>query len=280
MKKIVFGILSTVKTFSLWGIIFLLILIFGFNVNKPDIIYEAMNGPFYLNCLCIYMIVSIVLLPVSLLIYLVSKNTSFYGIFIVHLPIDLTVMIRGFGIFPFLIKRNYGENGLEILQNVWSYLWDIIKMAAWWAIIYFGSYFILFSPKDNSISRWILKYSRREIIIRLGIILAIYFGILLIMKIINMALIHLAEKRAIETQETVIYVTQHSWKFGNTRYWYKYVLKGNIVTKVKCSTSKFFDGRENIREKYEEDVESWEIGDPKMPEWLYKFIPMGHKSHK
>lgn len=57
-----------------------------------------------------------------------------------------------------------------------------------------------------------------------------------------------------------------------SHYWNEYHLEGDTVVKYKCGTSKFFDGKENVRETTQDPVESWQIDDPSMPDWLLKKV--------
>ena len=72
---------------------------------------------------------------------------------------------------------------------------------------------------------------------------------------------------------STIYVT-NEWKgYGkHDRYWNEYRLEGNEVCKYKCFRTKFFDGYENTKDYEETFVESWDINDPDMPDWLKEYI--------
>lgn len=66
----------------------------------------------------------------------------------------------------------------------------------------------------------------------------------------------------------------NEWKhrYLKAYYWNEYRREDDVVTKVKCSRSKFFDGKENTWEFDEQEVDSWTIDDPDMPEWLQKYL--------
>ena len=72
---------------------------------------------------------------------------------------------------------------------------------------------------------------------------------------------------------SLIYET-NTWKGPGKQnyYWNEYRLEGNIVVKYKCNRFKFFDGSENTWEEEKKEVDSWDIGDPNMPEWLKQYI--------
>ena len=60
--------------------------------------------------------------------------------------------------------------------------------------------------------------------------------------------------------------TTNEWKgYGKQNYYWN-------VYKYKCNRFKFFDGHENNWEHDEELIESWDVDDPSMPEWLKGYL--------
>ena len=73
--------------------------------------------------------------------------------------------------------------------------------------------------------------------------------------------------------EELLYATEE-WKGYGKRnyYWNEYRRDGDEVLKYKCNRHKFFDGHENEWEESEELVDSWDIDDPDLPEWLRQYL--------
>lgn len=73
--------------------------------------------------------------------------------------------------------------------------------------------------------------------------------------------------------EELLYATEE-WKgYGKQNYyWNEYRRDGDEVLKYKCNRRKFFDGHENEWEESEELVDSWNIDDSDLPEWLHQYL--------
>lgn len=72
---------------------------------------------------------------------------------------------------------------------------------------------------------------------------------------------------------STIYTTNEYKGYGKQNYYHnEYRLEGNRVVKYKCNRRKFFDGNESNWEMSESEDDSWEIGDPNMPDWLNQYL--------
>ncbi len=69
------------------------------------------------------------------------------------------------------------------------------------------------------------------------------------------------------------YTTSEYKGYGkHNYYWNEYRVEGDEVTKVKCHRQKLFDGAESTWSCEEEEVDSWKIDDPDLPEWLREHL--------
>ncbi|MGO4958923.1 hypothetical protein ACTQ5B_01955 [Bifidobacterium pseudolongum] len=72
---------------------------------------------------------------------------------------------------------------------------------------------------------------------------------------------------------SVIYTTNEWSGVGRQSYcWNEYRREGDMVLKSRCHRQKFFDGDENVWDRDETQVDSWDIDDSAMPEWLREYL--------
>lgn len=70
-----------------------------------------------------------------------------------------------------------------------------------------------------------------------------------------------------------IYSTKE-WKgHGKQNYSHnEYRTDGEEVVKYHCNRQRYFDGEESSWHESEKKVDSWNMDDPNMPDWLNKYV--------
>ena len=169
-------IFCMIKNLAFWGIVFLLVLIFGFGVRFKDIFSIAFSFEWYLAAYCLYFLVSIILFPLLLvLIYKfdVSCGLSLGDIVPVDLPATLWMPYKGLDIHGLFKMKKSGLDASGVFVEIGIHVRRLFETLLWWAIVIFGIYTI-FNQGDNAILKAINEKSSKDKLIVLGVALGVY----------------------------------------------------------------------------------------------------------
>lgn len=179
-------ILSELKKLSFWGIIFIIILVFAFKVRFLEIISLATNGPNYLNVFCIFMVLSIVVFPITAVVIKVSQGLSILDMIAIRFPPDLWMPYKGITVFR---DSRREKNDPDIDKQAFAFdvvifINRFIDTVLWWAIVVFGVYEI-FHTGDNAIKEAVQDFSMPHVLFVLACIVALYILLCILMSVIG-----------------------------------------------------------------------------------------------
>lgn len=179
-------ILSEIKKLSFWGIVFLIILVLAFKVRFSEIISLAMNGPHYLNLVCIFMVLSIVVFPITAIVIKVSQGLSVLDMIAIRFPPDLWMPYKGITVFR-ASRKEKDDPGIDkqaFASDVVIFINRFIDTVLWWAIVVFGVYEI-FHTGDNPIKDAVQSFSMSHVLFVLACIIAGYILLSVLMSIVG-----------------------------------------------------------------------------------------------
>ena len=180
-------IIDTLKTMAFWGIASLLILIFGFKINIHVIISTALSGIKYVNAVCIYYLVSIVVFPLSLVL-LIRLLPGFSAV--EQLSDDfkdvMTAPFKGFNLTELFELKDMGLDKSAVLYEIYILFYRLMYTLLWWAFTLLCWYEIIKS--SNPIKEGILVHTPKQIAIIIGGVFAVYILLLNLSKGISIIL--------------------------------------------------------------------------------------------
>ena len=135
-------VLNKIKVFAFWGLVFLLILLFGFGVDIVDIITMAMSLEMYLSAFCIYMLLSVIIYPLLAIMILVKniEDISLIDAFLIQFTPNLWTPYKGFDIRFLFSLPDLDLPG--IIHDILVGILRFVDMIIWWGILIFGLYTI------------------------------------------------------------------------------------------------------------------------------------------
>ena len=151
--------LNDITVFCFWGSAFLLILIFGFNIELSLIIKEAFSLRDSLSGLgfyCALLLLLSICFPILIFIDGVTSSVSFTESLLIFFPTVFWSPWRG------LLFHYIKSNGL------WFWLRDVFKMIAWW-LLFLGGVFVITRNKNNTLFQIITSYDSHILLIRFGL---------------------------------------------------------------------------------------------------------------
>lgn len=182
MKKVLITILSLLKLFSFWGILFLLVLVLGFKIRIMDIIQTALGPISAVSMYCAFMLLSIILFPlIAIITILRSEAVLFDTIAMDFLPL-VWVPYKGF-IFRYFSRLKapwYDDETRK--DDLKVHVWRLIYTILWWFVIVLG--IVVIRTKENVISQTIKSCPPTERLYIIAIFIGCYLLILLIAKLL------------------------------------------------------------------------------------------------
>lgn len=179
MRKLI----NVIKSFAFWGIMFLLILVLGFGIRLKDIFEIAMSFQMPLAAFCIYFLISIVLYPLLAVLTNIKAGLSFIDIFVIHFPTYLWIPYKGLDIRGLFKLKEYGSETRAKVYDIWVHIYRFFDTVIWWALVVGGTVAILNSSNNGLINAIDAKTTTQKLSI-IGIVVGIYFLLLIISLII------------------------------------------------------------------------------------------------
>lgn len=176
---------TSFRLYLFWGIVFLLILVFGFKVSIFSIVSIVLSRQMFLALFCIYILFSVILYPLLTIMNNKSSILHISDIICIEMNRILKMPYDGFLLHKiFTIDDDVKEDKSDYIRVIIIYIWRFFETIGWWLIVIFG-YFCIFCQKDNAIRQAINATDTRQKLIVLGVVLLIYIILRIIAFIIQ-----------------------------------------------------------------------------------------------
>jgi hypothetical protein len=182
-------VVQILKVFAFWGILFLLVLVFGFGVDISDIVAIAKSLEMNLAAYCIYLLVSIALYPIIVIVSTIRSlkaGLDFSDVVAIGLPPTLWTPYKGLDIRGLFKLKSLGLDAKGIRFDIGVHIIRFLETALWWFVVATGIYAV-YHQGNNAILRAIGQKTVQEKLIVAGICIAVYCVLNLIAWLINKA---------------------------------------------------------------------------------------------
>ena len=182
-------VVQILKVFAFWGILFLLVLVFGFGVDISDIVAIAKSLEMNLAAYCIYLLVSLVLYPLIIIYNAITSLKAcltFSDIVAIGLPTTLWIPYKGLDCRGLKKLKTSGLDAKGIRFDIGVHIIRFLETALWWFVVVTGIYAV-YHQGNNAILRAVGQKTVQEKLIVAGICFAVYCVLNLIARLINKA---------------------------------------------------------------------------------------------
>lgn len=164
-----------------WGCLYLCAFVLGANVKFEVIINEVINGENYINCVCLFLLVSIILFPVLFIIKWIRSGLTFFENFCISFE---PAMLMPF--WALNIKMLLHEKRTKTQKNIYKsdfrvFVHRLISMIVWWGIFGFVVYSVF--TTNNGIKIAIDQFSFKDKIVRIVITFTVYVVLLIMSQV-------------------------------------------------------------------------------------------------
>lgn len=152
-------VLNTLISIFFWWMLFLLLLIFGFNIQIADIVNNVFSHNIHFSIICILLLASPVLYIIFYILEFINDRKD--GLFILD-TIGLTFLP-----YFWVIYKGFDFRDFEF--TTWIY--NLFNNIVWWGLLAYGIWAIAFTNQNNIIISRIMEYNNQQVLIRFGVFL-------------------------------------------------------------------------------------------------------------
>ena len=166
-------IINILKDIAFWGFIFLLTLVIGFKVDIQTIKATALSGIRYANIVCIYYLVSVVIYPLSFIIYIrMVPGLSLAQHLSLEFQDNMCVPFRGFNLKELFEIKDMGLDKSGILYDIFAIIYNLVRTIIWYIVALFCWSELI--RLDTPVNSKIMSQTPTQIVVIVGCVFAVY----------------------------------------------------------------------------------------------------------